>query len=150
MSLSDADVYIVNVEAFVYRDGRYLMIVRGLNEEIQPGTLTPPGGKVEGVGEVQDVLEETLRREVREETGVEVEGEVVYVESHAFGGGGRVVVDIIFLARYKEGELRAVDAEEVDNIGWFTFDEVMADPRAMPWTRESLRRADRARKARGW
>jgi ADP-ribose pyrophosphatase YjhB (NUDIX family) len=145
--LSDADVYIVNVEAFVYRDGKYLMIVRGLNEEIQPGTLTPPGGKVEGV---RDVLEETLRREVREETGVEVDDEVVYVESHAFDGGDRVVVDIIFLARYREGELRAVDADEVDSIGWFTLDEVMADPRALSWTRESLRRADRARKARGW
>ncbi len=65
-------LYIVNVEAFVYDNGRYLMIVRGLDEDIQPGTLTPPGGKVEDVVDAPDVLEATLRREVREETGVEV------------------------------------------------------------------------------
>ena len=42
-------MFVVNVEAFVCReaDGRYLMLQRGASEEIAPGTLVPPGGKLE-------------------------------------------------------------------------------------------------------
>ena len=146
----DGELYIVNVEAFVYHWGRYLMIVRGLTEEIGPGTLTPPGGKVEASGLVQDVLEETLRREVCEEAGIEVDDGMLYVESHSFEGGGQRIIDLVFLARYRSGEPAALDAEEVAGLEWLTYDEVMRDPRAMPWTRESLRRAESVRKERGW
>ncbi|HXH22183.1 MAG TPA: NUDIX hydrolase [Dehalococcoidia bacterium] len=142
--------YIVNVEAFVYHEGRYLMIVRGATEEIAPGTLTPPGGKVDAVGLVQDVLEKTLRREVLEEAGVEVEDDVAYVESHSFDASDVTIVDLVFLARYRSGEPSPADAEEVAGIEWLTYDEVMADSRAMPWTRESLKRAEAVRRARGW
>jgi hypothetical protein len=31
-----------------------------------------------------------------------------------------------------------------------TFDEIMADDRAMPWTRRSLEIAERVRHERGW
>ncbi|MEX2373658.1 MAG: NUDIX domain-containing protein, partial [Dehalococcoidia bacterium] len=68
----DGETFIVNIEAFVWHDGRYLMIVRGASEEIAPNTLTPPGGKVEAADGEPDILEATLRREVREEAGVEV------------------------------------------------------------------------------
>jgi ADP-ribose pyrophosphatase YjhB (NUDIX family) len=142
--------YIVNVEAFVFREGSYLMVVRGAGEEIAPNTLTAPGGKVEVTGLVQDVLEETLRREVLEETAVEVGAPVLYVESHSFDGGDATIVDVVFLARYRAGEPAAEDPEEIAAIEWLTYDEIMADERTMPWTRESLRRAEAVRKAQGW
>jgi 8-oxo-dGTP diphosphatase len=60
--------YIVNVEGAVVRseDGRYLMVVRGEQESHASGALTFPGGKVEDAGSADDVLEETLRREIRQ------------------------------------------------------------------------------------
>jgi 8-oxo-dGTP diphosphatase len=146
----DGDLYIVNVEAVVYDAGMYLMIVRGATEQIAPGTLTPPGGKVEVSGLVYDVLEETLRREVWEETGVRVEDEVAYLESHSFDAGGQTIVDIIFLVRYKSGEPRAADENEVAAIEWLAYDEVMSDPRTMPWTRDTIRLAEKRRRELGW
>jgi 8-oxo-dGTP pyrophosphatase MutT (NUDIX family) len=142
--------YIVNVEAFVFHSGRYLMIVRGATEEIAPNTLTPPGGKVDVAGLVPDVLEKTLRREVLEETGVEVEDPILYVESHSFDAADATIVDLVFLARYARGEAQAADPQEVAAIEWLTYDEVMGDARSMPWTRESLRRAEAVRRAQGW
>ena len=56
--------YIVNVEGAVVKDGRYLMIVRGEQESHAPGALTFPGGKVEDAESVDNVLEETIRREI--------------------------------------------------------------------------------------
>jgi len=146
----DADLYVVNVEAAVWREGRYLMVVRGAGEEIAPGTLTPPGGKVEGRGAAQDVLEQTLRREVREETGVEVEDAMAYVESHAFEAAGVTVVDVVMLARYRAGRERVDDDGEVAAVEWLTLDEILSDERAMPWTRETMRRADARRLELGW
>jgi 8-oxo-dGTP pyrophosphatase MutT (NUDIX family) len=143
-------VYIVNVEAAVWHEGRYLMIVRGLTEELAPGTLTPPGGKVEAGGAVENVLEETLRREVREETGVEVQDRFAYVESHSFDAGGETIVDIVFLARYGGGELGASDPEEIAGIEWLTYEALMSDERAMPWTRETMLLAETRRRELGW
>jgi 8-oxo-dGTP pyrophosphatase MutT (NUDIX family) len=47
-----------------------------------------------------DVLEEPLRREVREEVGVELEDAPVYLESKSFvTDAGEPVIDIAFLCR---------------------------------------------------
>lgn len=146
----EAHRYVVNVEGFVYHEGRYLMIVRGQTVPSVAGTLVPPGGKVEVSGPTDDVLEATLRREVREEVGVEVADEVAYVESHAFELQGVLVIDVVMLARYRAGEARRASPNEVAAIAWMTFDEIMADDRAMPWTRRSLEIAERVRHERGW
>ncbi len=145
--------YVVNVGAFVWHAGRYLMMVRGAGEEIAPGALTQPGGKMEAVPGTQDAFEDTLVREVREEVGVEV-ADPAYVESHTFMGSfdGREipVVDVVFLCRYVSGEPRAEDDDEVAGIEWLTPEELRADPRVLPWTADSLRRAEKVRAALGW
>lgn len=145
-------VFVVNVGAFIWHEGRYLMMVRGAGEEIAPGALTQPGGKIEVAGAEQDVIEATLAREVREEVGVEV-ADAVYVESHTFDGtfDGRIipVLDLVFLCRYVSGDPHAEDDEEVAGIEWLTPDEIRADPRTMPWTLASLDRVEAVRSGQG-
>ncbi|MDA1010177.1 MAG: NUDIX domain-containing protein [Chloroflexi bacterium] len=145
--------YVVNVGAFIWHQGRYLMMVRGAGEEIAPGALTQPGGKIELSGYARDVIEATLASEVREEVGVEV-ADAVYVESHTFDGtfDGAVlpVLDLVFLCRYVSGEPHAEDCDEVAGIEWLTPDELGADPRVQPWTMESFERAEAVRMALGW
>ncbi|HEV2108156.1 MAG TPA: NUDIX domain-containing protein [Thermomicrobiales bacterium] len=69
------------------------------------GTLSVPGGKVEDAGVAADVLEATLRREIAEEVGIQVEDELAYVESKSFvADNGDPCVDIVFLCRYRDGE----------------------------------------------
>ena len=75
----DHPLHVVNAQATVVREGRYLMIVRGEFEEHAPGALSPPGGKVEHGDDETGVLESTVRREVLEETGVTV-GEIFMFE----------------------------------------------------------------------
>ncbi len=145
--------YVVNVGAFIWHDGRYLMMVRGAGEEIAPGALTQPGGKIEVVGQTQDAIEVTLAREIREEVGVEV-ADAVYVESHTFDGtfDGRVIpgLDLVFLCRYVSGEPHAEDAEEVAGIEWLTPEELRADSRVQPWTAASLSRTEALRRRLAW
>jgi 8-oxo-dGTP pyrophosphatase MutT (NUDIX family) len=93
---------------------RYLMTVRSDQEAHAPGTLSFPGGKVEGAGEQPDVLERTLRREALEEAGVELGSEFAYPESKSFiADDGDPNVDIVFLCRYAGGWSYAADPADV-------------------------------------
>ena len=57
MSASASFLFIVNVEAAVVHHGRYLMTIRSGQEAHAGGTLSFPGGKVEYVGPLANVLE---------------------------------------------------------------------------------------------
>jgi isochorismate pyruvate lyase len=140
--------YIVNVEAAVYHAGRYLMIVRSEQDSYLPGALGMPGGKVEDAGTTDDILEQTIRREVWEEAGVQV-AEVEYVESHAFGDFAPCV-DVVFLCRYQGGTARVGDPDEVAAVHWMTPDEIAKHPDMPPWTRRSIELAEKKRLAIGW
>jgi 8-oxo-dGTP pyrophosphatase MutT (NUDIX family) len=153
-----AERYIVNVEGAIVKGGRYLMVVRG-EEEYAPGGLNFPGGKVEGTGSFDDILEETLRREIAEEVDLEVHDEMAYVRSSAFVAEGEPVVDVVFLCRWKSGTAIAADpaAEspsaamgEVAAVHWMTAAEAIAHPETPPWTRLALQMAEKVRLERGW
>jgi 8-oxo-dGTP diphosphatase len=136
-------MYIVNVEGIVWHQGRYLMITRGAEETQDPLALSMPGGKVEVQGNLQDVLEETIRREIQEETGIEIGAEFHYLESKSFVmNSGSLVVDIVFLCSYKSGELRISDPHEVEDIQWMTAEEIFEHPGAAQWTCQSIRKAE--------
>jgi 8-oxo-dGTP diphosphatase len=138
-----ADRYIVNVEGAIVKEGRYLMVVRG-EQEYVPGGLNFAGGKVEGAGGAADVLEETLRREIAEEVGLELHAEMAYLRSSAFVADGDPVIDVVFLCRWKTG------TAEVAAVRWMRAAEAIAHPETPPWTRLALELAERVRLERGW
>ena len=143
--------YIVNVEAAIVRDGRYLMIVRGEDEEHAPGTLALPGGKVEEAGQVADALEGTVRREVAEEVGLTLDADLAYVHSVTFTTDyGVPVVDVVFLCRDSGGDPAALDVGEVAAVAWLTAAEVAAHDQAPPWTRRTIALAEATRLRLGW
>jgi 8-oxo-dGTP diphosphatase len=144
-----ADRTIVNVEGAIVKDGQYLMIVRS-KDEYAPGGLNFPGGKVEGAGSADDILEETLRREIAEEVGLEVHTGMAYVRSSAFVAEGDPVVDVVFLCRYKAGTAVAADPGEVAAVHWMTAAEAIAHPETPPWTRLALELAEKVRLERDW
>lgn len=146
-----AEQFIVNIEVFLVRDGRYLLTVRSEHETHAPGMLSAPGGVVDWNGPEQDIIEATAARELVEEVGMTAIPPFVYVESHTFGDdAGQRVVDVVLLARAGDGEPEALQPEEVAAVRWMTAAEVAHDPAAPPWTRESLRRAEERRQALGW
>jgi 8-oxo-dGTP pyrophosphatase MutT (NUDIX family) len=143
MRNAERPLFIVNVEGVVRRGDSYLLTVRSEGESHAPGTLSLPGGKVEYSDTVQDTLEYTLKREILEETGV-VAGKPVYLESKWFrADDGEAVVDVVFLCEYVRGDATVRDPAEVAEVLWLTAAEVATHPKAPPWTRESIEKAER-------
>jgi ADP-ribose pyrophosphatase YjhB (NUDIX family) len=147
--------YIVNVEAAILHEGRYLIIQRGEQETHAAGALTLPGGKVEKAGEAGQILETTLRREILEEVGLEIQEPPVYLESNSFVADDREpVIDIVFLCRYQPAEPvaepRIADPGEVAAIHWMRADQIFQNPKIPPWTRQSIHLAEQKRAELGW
>jgi len=145
------NLYVVNVEGAIHKDDKWLIIKRSEKEEHGPGLMTLVGGKVE-IDEVQDgVLEDTLRREIREEVGIEVSDTMHYLESKTFLlADGQMVVDVVFVCKYKSGEARPVDTNEVGQIYWMTCEEVVDNGKAPIWLKESIKKAEEVRLKAGW
>lgn len=142
--------FFVNVEAVVWREGRFLMIERGPEESFGAGWLAFPGGKIEWNGEEADSVEHTASRELAEEVGLVIRSRWHFVESKSFGIGSDPVLDIVMLARYETGEPTIVSPGEVASVAWLTPAEIEADPRTQPWTLASLQNLIRAIAALRW
>jgi 8-oxo-dGTP diphosphatase len=111
---------IVGVGAVVIQDGRVL-VVRRATEPLK-GEWSIPGGMLE----LGEKLREGIAREVREETGLEVDvGEVLDVFDSIFPDPeGRTqyhFVLIDYLCRPTGGELRA--SSDVSDAKWVTAEE---------------------------
>ncbi|HEX2155181.1 MAG TPA: NUDIX hydrolase [Acidimicrobiia bacterium] len=123
MIRGSADRPIPGVGVAVVDDRRILLVQRG--REPGKGLWAVPGGKVD----VGETLVDAARREVMEETGMEVEvGDVLWAgESIGPGdppGWHYVLVD--FFATRLAGE--PVAADDAAALGWFTLDEALQLP----------------------
>lgn len=137
--------YIVGVNGYVYLDGKYLVIERG-PKEWAAGALCSPGGGVEALGLDTQLLENELRREILEETGVIVGERMDYVFSKAFRGeNGMPIMAIYFLCQYGSGEPYAADPDEIASVEWLTAAEIVADPRSLDWMLHDTRTVEQAR-----
>jgi 8-oxo-dGTP diphosphatase len=135
-------MFVVNVEAAVFNDDKWLIIQRSLKEEHAAGELSLAGGQVEDEGNSSDILERTAKREVFEETGVIVKDTLQYVHSTSFiSNSGKKVVDIVMLAEYENGDSHSKSEDEVTDVFWLTTDEIMNHVNTGPILRESIKRA---------
>ncbi|MDM5316958.1 NUDIX domain-containing protein [Fictibacillus sp. b24] len=135
-------MFIVNVEAAVYKEDKWLIIQRSLKEEHAAGALSLVGGQVEDEGNSSDILERTAIREVYEEVGVTISNHLQYVHSTSFiSNSGKKVVDIVMLAKYESGEAYPKSKDEVENVLWLTTEEIFTHPSIGPIVRESIKRA---------
>ncbi|GMK37230.1 hypothetical protein PCCS19_02830 [Paenibacillus sp. CCS19] len=142
-------MFIINVEAAIRRDNKWLMITRSTKEGHAGGTLSLVGGKVDLSDMGMEILERTVKREVLEEVGVEIGDAVVFVYSSSFViRDGRNVINMVFLCEYASGTGYSVSPDEVEDVHWLTYAEIMNHPKAPPWTLESVRRAALAHRQR--
>lgn len=122
----------VVITAIVVKDGRYLITRRSPNKRRFPGRWTVPGGKLEAVDYLDlpkdtehywyNVLEQTLRREVREEVGLEID-KIEYVTSLAtVHDDSSPSLVISCMADYVGGEVR-LQPEESDDFAWVNLEE---------------------------
>jgi 8-oxo-dGTP diphosphatase len=120
-------MFIVNVEAAIHRDGKWLLIRRSEKEEHAAGELSLVGGKCDPEGVSSDILERTLIREVEEEVGAVIGG-LVYVNSSSFvTDTGVNVVDIVFLCQLQSGEPYPKSPDEVGEVLWMSTSEILSN-----------------------
>jgi NADH pyrophosphatase NudC (nudix superfamily) len=120
----------------IVSDGKALITKRAKDPE--KGLFDIPGGFLHA-GE--DVLE-GLRREVREELGIEIDvtiADLVQMVPHPYGEGGDYVLAMGFNARHASGEPRPAD--DVEEMRWVSLDELDELPFAWEHDKLLVRRA---------
>lgn len=110
----------VGVVALILRDdGKFLITKRSSNNDYLPGLYDMPGGEVE-LGEDPNYA---LKREISEETSLEVEIlKPIYVYSQ-LQNNIRHQIWIIYECKYKGGEIK-LNPDEHEEYRWVTKDEL--------------------------
>lgn len=122
--LATDKMHIVLVNAVVEKNGRILISQRSFEETHEPGKWTIPGGKVEKTkGNVWNIIEKTLAKEVKEETGVTIKKQVQLITNNTFiRSTGQHVVALTFLCHCQSGEAKAL--EDTINVKWISEKEI--------------------------
>lgn len=134
----------MTVCVLLHRTGSWLLSVRSPHAVYAPGRLGLVGGHVEVDTPTAQVLEATARREVAEETGLDLTAvPLTYLESEFFvTEQGERQVTVTFVAQSPAGAAVAVTAPaELSEVGWWTREQAAADPRCPPWLPDLLDRA---------
>jgi len=124
-------MHLVAPTCVVVKDDKVLILKRADHEKVYPGKWTVPGGKMERSEYEQTpkttadawygIIEETVRREVREESALEVD-EPRYLLSLVFIRPDDIpVVTISYWAYWKSGDV-VLDRDHSD-FAWVTPDE---------------------------
>lgn len=122
----------VAITAIVVKDGKYLITKRSPNKKRFPNMWTVPGGRLEISDYVDlpkdtehywyNVLEKTLKREVKEEVNIEIDN-VTYVTSLArVHEDGAPSLVISCLANYVSGDIQLQESE-ADQFAWVSLEE---------------------------
>ncbi len=113
--------FVVGVAFVIEKDGSILMLRRSPLKDHAPGEWETGSGRVEA-GETP---EQAVHREVREETGLQVEIVGPIDTFHFYRGPSREeVIGITFWCRYAGGML--LIGEEHDRAEWLGFDTAVA------------------------
>ncbi len=124
--------------ALIVNDRQELLVVRR-GKEPAKGTLDLPGGFCD----MGETVEEGMRREIREETGLEV-GEMRYLFSapnvYRYSGMDIHTMDMVFLVRVPVGHITVHAADDAQDARWLPLDAVRAEDFGLTSIRNSVAR----------
>jgi len=138
-----ARYFVINTEAAILRDGKWLVGVRSKKESEAPGLLSFVGGTVDESDIANtDTLEHALIREVEEEVGVIVKVLDFINDTLFVSKKGNDVLNIVFLCLIESGEPQMSNTEEFEDLLWLTTEEILHYPNAPKWLCDSLKKAN--------
>lgn len=112
--------FFVAGHALIEHETKYLVTRRSESNTYMPLKWDIPGGIVKP----GETLEEAICREVSEETGLAIQlGRVVYVYSNRDQLPIRQTFQIVYLCKYKSGEVRLVSSEH-DMYRWLDYNDI--------------------------
>ena len=131
ISMDENKAHYVVVTGIVVKDEKYLIAKRSEQEKAFPSLWTVPGGKLEIKDYISrskdtdvhwyNILEVLLRREIKEETGLEIKN-IGYVTSLVYLREDKIPTLIISLyADYDSGEIKLCPA--LTEYAWVSLEE---------------------------
>jgi len=131
MEIQNKELHRISSTAIICKDGKYLLLQRSLNKKAFPGKWTVPGGGLEVADYINlpkttsdhwyFAVENSLRREIKEETNLEV-GKLKYLLDITFiRPDGIPVVILSYYCDYKSGDVK-LDQDNI-NYAWASYEK---------------------------
>lgn len=131
MDSQNKELHRISSTAIIYKGRRYLLLQRSFEKKAFPGKWTVPGGKLAADDYINFprttsehwyfAIDRALRREIKEETGLEV-GKLKYLCDMTFiHPDGVPGVILSFYCDYNSGKLK-LDQDNI-NYAWVTYQE---------------------------
>lgn len=115
---------------------RFLLSKRSSDDPQEGGVWSIPGGKVE-MDEGNGIILKTLKKEIKEEVGLEIEDDIKLIWDEGFYRvSGHHVVGLTFLCKWKSGIAKALEDQE--QVKWFTKKELKNFPDLPDYFRKRL------------
>ncbi len=128
----------VNVSTIIFnRKGQVLLGKRSMDEDVYPGLWCVPGGKIDVEACEGEIIENNLKREVKEEIGIEIEP-LFYLASNCLIKGDEAKLYLMFVSEHVAGEPFALDGTE--EVKWFEIDELTPEM-LTPKTYDNIQKA---------
>ncbi len=133
----DKELHRIAITGIIYsNEGKYLVTKRSEAKKAFPGMWTVPGGGINVddyvnlppttvAGQWYNIVEMTLRREIREEVNVEIEKPEYLLDLTFIRPDNVPVLVLSYMCKYASGEVR-VDGDGGDTVdfAWATVDEL--------------------------
>lgn len=108
----------VGVGAAIIKNGKLFITKRGKKAKNERGKWEIPGGSVE----FGETFEKAVKREIKEEHGIEVEIiELLGICDHIIPNENQHWVSPTFICRIKKGIPKILEPEKCDEFGWFSL-----------------------------
>ncbi len=122
----------IAITAIILKDGKFLIVRRAATKKRFPSMWTVPGGKFEVEDYINfpkdtesywyNVLERTLRREVKEEVNLEIKNIEYLTSLAAIHPDGNPSLVISCTADYSSGNIK-IEEGELDDYAWVILKE---------------------------
>ena len=131
MEIKHRELHRIVVTAIIIKDNKYLITQRNKDKKAWPGMWAVPGGGMEVDDYIKTeksnsdcwyfAVEKTLKREIKEEVGLEI-GRANYLLDLAFiRPDGIPVIVLSFYCNWQKGEVK-LDEENID-YKWVSFED---------------------------
>lgn len=101
--------------------GQVLLLRRGSKSKNEKGLWSKPGGQID----FGEKVAEAMKREIKEETDLEIElwGYLPHTD-HIIGEDGQHWVAFNYLGRVVSGVAKIMEPEKCEELGWFDLDKL--------------------------
>ena len=131
MGIQNSELHRITATAIIHKEGKYLIVQRSPNKKAFPRRWTVPGGSLDASDYINTPktnpdawyfpLTKSLKREIQEETGLEV-GDLKYLLDLTFVRPDNIpVITLSYYCDWKAGEVK-LNEENID-YKWVTLEE---------------------------